>query len=159
MATKNGTTHDTTRTSDVLREPKLAPARHDANGGEVLDPTPMQPPLGYKRTPSLAEQIRQQILLAKIGLDDDAIEETEEEADDFEVGDDYEPLSPHENDHIPSVKVLKKKAAEINEKIKAANAKKAVEEYKKKHEKEAAPPPASEASPNTALPATPRTET
>lgn len=162
---KTATTHDTTRTSDVPREPKLAPSRHDSNGAEVLDPTPMQPPLGYKRSMSLAEQIRQQVRLAQIDLDDNAIEETEEEADDFVVGDDYEPLSPHENDHIPSVKELKKRAAAINAEIRKRNNEAAIEDYKKKAEgrtpgtaPQADPPEASPPA-GPALPSTPRQET
>lgn len=89
---------------------------------ETPDPTPMQPPLGYKRAPTLAEQIRHQVLAAKL----DALaelEETEEEADDFEVGDDFTPLSEHENDHVPTLKQLKEHAKHINEEIEKAKLK------------------------------------
>lgn len=124
--------HDTAKESRSLRAPKQAPERHTEEGLEVLDPNPMQPPLGYKRTLSLHEQIAQQVRIAKLQLLDDMnLEETDEEADDFEVGDDYEPLSPYENDHIPSVKELKKRAKELNEKIREAQRKKAIEDYKK----------------------------
>lgn len=124
--------HDTTKTSGVLKEEKLAPERHNENGEEILDPTPMQPPLGYKKTLSLHEQIAQQVRLAKMQiLDDVTLEETDEEADDFDVGDDFEPLSPHENDHIPSVKKLKEQARAINAKIKKAQNDKAIADYKK----------------------------
>lgn len=75
--------------------------RFDANGHEVLNPTPMAPPLGYKKTPSLAEQIRQQVLTMRAI---DMEPETEEEADDFDIEDDPAPQSRWENDMIPSIK-------------------------------------------------------
>lgn len=104
--------------------------RHNDLGEEVLDETPRRLPLKHSRTPTLREQIllavRQEKLLA-----DDAIGETEEEADDFEVGEDFEPISPHENDHIPSIKALKAKAKEINDKIADANRRAAVAAHEK----------------------------
>lgn len=69
-------------------------------GQEVNDPTPMEPPLGYRRTLSLAEQIRQQIMIAKAIQGDDE-NESFDDADDFEVGDDYDPSSPYEQDFDP----------------------------------------------------------
>lgn len=96
--------------------------RHTKSGEEILDPTPMQPPLGYKKAPSLHEQIAQQVRRMKMEiLQDDSIGETDEEADDFEVGDDFVPLSEHENDHMPTVKNLKLQAKKINDQIKEAN--------------------------------------
>lgn len=104
---------------------KKSPLRHDKNGHEMLDPTPMQPPLGYKRTPTLSEQIAQQVRQMKmeIALGDSDIEETEEEADDFEVGDDFEPLSAYENDHIPPIAVMKAHVKHINNLIEEENRK------------------------------------
>lgn len=74
----------------------------DATGAEVLDPTPMEPPLGYNAQPTLADQIRMAVLSEKLaeemrtqGM------ETFEEADDFDVGDDYDISSPWENDFDP----------------------------------------------------------
>lgn len=123
--------HDTTKTSDAFREPKKSPEKHDENGNEIGNPTPMQPPLGYKKSLSLAEQIGQQVRLAKLEmLENRHLEETEEEADDFNVGDDYEPLSPHENDHVPSVAVLKERAQKLNEQIKEANRRKAIDRHR-----------------------------
>lgn len=124
--------------------------RHNENGEEILDPVPMQPPVGYKKTLSLAEQIRQQVRLHKMELEDNSIQETEEEADDFEVGEDYEPLSKYENDHIPSVKQLKQKAKEINAARERAIREKAIKEYEEKHGKPAPVAPATEKS--TSLP-------
>lgn len=125
-------THDTTEISSVFKEEKKSPQKHDENGGEIGDPTPMQPPLGYKRTLSLSEQIAQQVRIANLKiLEDMALEETEEEADDFEVGEDFEPLSPHENDHMPTLGNLKKKALEINNAIKKRQTELAIEAHKK----------------------------
>jgi len=101
---------------------KKSPLRHNKNGEELLDPTPMQPPLGYKRTPTLSEQIRMQVMQMKHDLlTDKDIAETEEEADDFEVGDDFEPLSQYENDHIPPIGVLKARVKELNALIEQQN--------------------------------------
>lgn len=130
--------HDTTKTSG-LSEAKRSPEKHDADGGEVIDPTPMQPPLGYKRSLSLSEQIAQQVRIAHLKiLEDEAIHETEDEADDFEVGDDFEPLSQYENDHMPTLASLKKKAAEINAAIKKRNTELAIEAHKTAIKKTAA---------------------
>lgn len=125
------TTHDTTKASG-LSEPKKAPEKHDENGGEILDPTPMQPPLGYKKSLSLSEQIAQQVRIAQLKiLEDNMVHETEEDADDFEVGEDFEPLSQYENEHMPTLANLKKKAAEINAAIKKRNTELAIEAHKK----------------------------
>lgn len=123
-------THDTT----TSRAPgmKMSPEKHTPNGEEKGNPTPMQPPLGYKKTLSLHEQIAIQVRRMKLELlRDEDVTETEEEADDFEVGDDYEPLSKWENDHMPSVKTLKARAAEINKQIAEANRKAAIEAHEK----------------------------
>lgn len=131
---------------------KWTDLRHNERGEEILDPTPIQPPLGYKRPPTLSEQIRAQVVAAK--LDElYSMEETQEEADDFEVGDDFTPLSPHENDHIPNISDLKKQVERINNQIQAANLenykKTLEEEYTKKHGR----PPPKAASPESDLPA------
>lgn len=123
--------HDTTEVSSVFKAEKRSPDKHDENGGEVIDPTPMQPPLGYKKTLSLSEQIAQQVRIANLKiLEDMALEETEDEADDFNVGEDFEPYSPHENDHMPSLGNLKKKALEINNAIKKRQTELAIQAHK-----------------------------
>lgn len=100
------------------------------DGLEIPDPTPMQPPLGYKRAPSLAEQIRQGIIAAKLDELYD-LEETDEEADDFNIEDEMEPISPHENDHVPSLAELREQARLLNAEIE----KKRLEDYKERHDK------------------------
>lgn len=127
------TTHDTTKASGKA-SPGAAEGKHTEEGLEVMDPMPKQPPLGYKKTPSLAEQILQQVRLQR--LEDAKLHETEEEADDFEVGEDFEPLSPYENDHMPTFANLKKQAKEINERLEKAKREKAIADYKAKHGKE-----------------------
>lgn len=124
---------------------KRSQDRHNEAGEEILDPTPMQPPLGYRKTLSLSEQIAQQVRIAQLKiLEDSAIEETEEEADDFEVGDDYEPLSKYENDHMPTLANLKKQAKEINDAIEKRKLQVAIDQHKDKiakHKAKTEPPP------------------
>lgn len=82
--------------------------RLDARGREIPDPTPIAPPLGYIRQPSLAEQMRAMIRSENLRLA--ALQsgvETFEEADDFDVGDDFDPHSPYENDFDPSAEELR----------------------------------------------------
>lgn len=92
--------------------------RFDENGHEILNPTPMQPPLGYKPTLSLAEQIRLQVRQLK-NLED-MEPESEEEADDFDVDDDPQPVSRWENDMIPSIKEVRIRARELERLVAAA---------------------------------------
>lgn len=75
---------------------------HDAYGRETPDPIPMAPPVGWKETPDMVDQIRMMVRsehmrLAALSQD----KETFEEADDFEVGDDYDPTSPYEDEFDP----------------------------------------------------------
>lgn len=77
---------------------------HDEHGREIPDPTPMQPPIGYNRQPSLAEQMRAMILSEQLAQEARAAgHETFEEADDFDVGDDFdaERHSPYEANFDP----------------------------------------------------------
>lgn len=86
---------------DVFRTTDKA-NRFSEDNKEILNPTPVQPPIGYKPTLSLAEQIRQQVRAYKHVEDTEP--ETEEEADDFDIIDDPQPESRWENDMIPSIK-------------------------------------------------------
>lgn len=72
----------------------------DENGHEKPNPVPMQPPVGYRRQPTIAEQMRMMIRTASLEAAQ-AGAETEEEANDFDVGEDMEPHSPWENDFEP----------------------------------------------------------
>lgn len=113
---------------------KKSPLRHNERGEEILDPTPIAIPMGLQnKQPSLSEQIAQQVRQMKLELymGDDSIQETEDEADDFEVGDDVEPMSKWENDHIPPIAVLKQRAKEINDQIQQANREAAIAAHEK----------------------------
>lgn len=85
-------------------DPETGEQIHDELGREIPDPTPMQPPIGYNRQPSLAEQMRAMILSEKLAQEAAAAGmETFEEADDFDVGDDFdqERHSPYEANFDP----------------------------------------------------------
>lgn len=88
--------------------------RFDEDGREILNPTPVSPPLGYRKTPSLSDQIREQVL-ALHRLEKDFEPETEEEADDFDIDDDPAPVSRWENDMVPSIKELRRLKTEMEE--------------------------------------------
>jgi len=128
--------------------------RHSEDGHEILDPRPMQPPLGYRRQPSLSDQIRQQVLAAKLA-DLDALEETEEEADDFNVEDEMLPSSQHENEDAPTIQELKKHAERINNAIKRQNTERIRAELEKRNEEMVSKnrgreaPPSSSTSPSS----------
>lgn len=90
---------------------------YDSKGQFYPDPTPMQPPVGYKRQPSLALQIREQVRLASLEAAR-AGYETLEEADDFDTGEDAELRSPYELDlelEVP-ISVLRARAREDEKK-------------------------------------------
>lgn len=73
--------------------------RLNDRGHEVLDQTPMAKSLGFREQKSLAQQMREMVtseLARRSAIA--AGYETFEEADDFCVGDDYDPHSPHELD-------------------------------------------------------------
>lgn len=101
---------DVYKTTDITN-------RHNEKGEEILNPTPMQPPVGYRAQPSLIETIREQIRQHHLLLADTEID-TEEEADDFDVPDDDFPPDPEtkwENDNIPSLRETRQRLALLEE--------------------------------------------
>jgi len=63
----------------------------DAERSEQLDGTPVAPPIGYQKQPSMHEIMRQFIASERLRQDAEANGfDTPEEADDFDVGDDDE---------------------------------------------------------------------
>lgn len=79
------------------RRVKPSHIKHDAAGGELMDPLPIAPPLGYKKQPSLKDQIRAMVISEKLRVEaETAGYETFDEADDFDIGDDFDPRSPYE---------------------------------------------------------------
>lgn len=88
----------------------------------------MAPPVGFKPAPSLADQIREMVRSERLARE--AAEggfETFEEADDFDVGDDFDPRTPYEESFDPEGRSSFEPIAEVNrqedEKNKAAKAK------------------------------------
>lgn len=66
-------------------------------GPEKLDPTPVAIPLRFTRQSSLNDVVRNMVRSEELRrLVEEAGEETFEEADDFDIGDDYDPQSPYE---------------------------------------------------------------
>lgn len=68
----------------------------------IPDPMPLEPPIGYKRSLPLAEQIRAMVrgeALAHAARTSG--QETFEEADDFNVDDDFDPRAPYEEEFEP----------------------------------------------------------
>lgn len=72
-------------------------------GQEVPDPTPIEPPLGYVKQPSISDQIRQMVRSEQLRQEArNAGFETLEEADDFDVDDEFhDPTTPYEEHFFP----------------------------------------------------------
>lgn len=72
------------------------------DGSENPDPTPLAPPVGYRKAPSLVDNMRAMIREHAVAMAIAGQEaETFEEADDFDVSDDYDPSSPWEGEFEP----------------------------------------------------------
>lgn len=105
---------DVYRTTDITN-------RFNEKGEEILNPTPMQPPVGYVPRDSIVETVRQQVL-AHYRLLADAEIDTEEEADDFDIpDDDGTPVmeSKWENDNIPSLREARQRLSQLSDLEKA----------------------------------------
>lgn len=73
---------------------KMAARRQTVFGHELPDPTPVAPPVGYIKQPSMIEQVRNMVRSEHLRLAAlEAGQETFEEADDFDIPDD--PVDPH----------------------------------------------------------------
>lgn len=86
-------------------EPQRAVPRHDVKlteGRELPSPMPVAPPIGYKRQESMFDIVRRMISEERVrqAFMQDGLE-TPEEADDFDVDDDFEPSSPYEHNFDP----------------------------------------------------------
>lgn len=90
------------RMTEEAYEAKLVENGLDpASGREVPDPTPMEPPLGYVRQPTMVDHIRNMIRSEHLRREALAAgAESFEEADDFEVEDDFEPVSGYEMEEV-----------------------------------------------------------
>lgn len=85
------------------------------DGTPILDPTPIAPPIGYKKHPSMVEIVRDMVRSEKLAAEAAAAgHETFEESEDFAVGDDGEQMrSPWENEHDPDLAEILKAGAEV----------------------------------------------
>lgn len=82
--------------------------RWGKSGQEKPDPVPVAPPVGFVKQPSLAEQIRDMVRSERLAREvAESGYETFEESEDFDVGDDYDPRSPFENDFDPPIKEVR----------------------------------------------------
>lgn len=64
---------------------------------EKVDSKPMALPVNYKRPPTLAEQVARLVRSEQLKqAAQNAGNETFEESDDFDIGDDFDPSSPYE---------------------------------------------------------------
>lgn len=69
------------------------------DGKEILDSTPKQMPVGFEKPESLVEKIQRLVRSERLAQAAQEMGmETPEEADDFDIGDDYDPRSPYELD-------------------------------------------------------------
>lgn len=71
-------------------------------GKEYPSPIPMEPPIGYVPAKPIHEQIREMVMRELSAQAADQDMETMEEADDFDVGDDYDPSTPYEEVFEPT---------------------------------------------------------
>jgi len=87
--------------------PEIAPrpqeGRFDDLGREIVSPLPVAPPVGYVKQPDLVQMMRERVAneLSRYAQDDGY--ESFEEANNFEIGDDYEPNTLYEqSEYDPS---------------------------------------------------------
>lgn len=84
-------------------------AKLNERGHEILDPNPVEIPVGFHQPPTLEARMRALIRTEMSQLAAQKGEETFEEADDFDIGDDFDPTSPYEQhfDHDDNIDSLK----------------------------------------------------
>lgn len=87
---------EVTTVGDVMdKNPKGKPL--DEFGREVFDPTPIAPPIGYVKQPSMFEQVRDMVRGEALRIYAESQDmESFEDADDFDIDDDYDPRTPYE---------------------------------------------------------------
>lgn len=89
--------HGRPRMFEIDYEEKLGAKRQTRDGAEIPDEVPLAPPVGYRREPSMVDHIRSVIMGEQIRRAAHAAGyETFEEADDFDIDEDYEPGSEFE---------------------------------------------------------------
>ena len=86
--------------------------RQQARGYEgalqIVDSTPVAPPIGYQKRDSIFDQMRAMVQAELTKQRTSEEQETFEEADDFDIPEDefYDPKSPYENDFDPPLREL-----------------------------------------------------
>lgn len=74
---------------------KLTRIGLNEDGTEAVDPVPMDPPIGYKKQPSMVEIVREMVRSERLAQEArDMGHETFEESEDFDVGDDDGNMMP-----------------------------------------------------------------
>lgn len=82
-------------------------------GGEVPDPTPMAPAVGFVQQDSMVMRVRSMVASELLRQRAEAEGfDTFEEADDFDVGDDFDPETPYEAEFEPVAEVISRAATE-----------------------------------------------
>lgn len=89
-------------------------------GKEYPNPIPLEPPIGFVPSVPLHEQIREMVMKEMASRAGENEDETFEEADDFDVGEDYDPSTPYEEqfepiDPWPATSAVRALEAEIAE--------------------------------------------
>lgn len=85
----------------------------DKEGREILDATPIAPPVGWTNEPNMFDYVRELVRSAQLAKEaEEAGMETFEESEDFDVDDDFDPSTPYENDFDPDIKEMQEAVAE-----------------------------------------------
>lgn len=74
----------------------MSQVRLDEFGREIPDSTPLRLPAGFKRPETLAEQVQRLVRTHISRMAEEEGYETFEDADDFEVDDEFDPSTPYE---------------------------------------------------------------
>lgn len=80
----------------VAVEEKLSRLYLDRYGREIPDPTPVAPPVGYKKQPSMVDHVRALVAADLSRRAEQMGYESFEESNDFDIGDDFEPETEYE---------------------------------------------------------------
>lgn len=97
-------------------DPMDGKAFHTPDGREVLNPLTLAPPIGYKEEPSLMELVQRALTAHLAGLEGNDEIDSIEDADDFEMQEEWDPTSLYEiREMIPEAPALPR--AETSEKV------------------------------------------
>lgn len=112
---------------------KMKAKGYDRDGNVVLSPIPIAPPIGYKKSPSMVEIVRDMVRSERLRQElADSGAETFEESEDFDIPDEEHLHSPYENDFDPPVEELLKAGREVlAERERAAQVEKAKKDVTK----------------------------